>query len=229
MTQRPTVALVNNESVLLDTMQLFFAAAGLHTRAFLNTGQALDQLSATPADLLITDYRNHPFYGDELVRRLRQSVDMPVIFYSAHADWLSDTCHAALLADDYLEVGCSMSVLVARAKAILKRSVKPPPLFTYQSIILDLDRHTSTCRGQPIYLNVPELFVLAHLIHHAGRLVDACELMAAVYGRAVECDEQVVAMHVRRLTWKLQRILPAFCDIECVFGIAYRLPARHRA
>lgn len=122
--ERRAVALVDNERHILTSLTMVLEAAGFRVRAFSDTASAFEALAAEPADVTILDFSNKLFDGLELFRRLRQLSDMPMIFLSAHADRLEELDVGA---DDYITKPFSLSFVVERVKAVLRRHRRTSP------------------------------------------------------------------------------------------------------
>lgn len=116
------IVVVNDEPNILEIVQSLLQEEGYSVRAFAHGFDALAAISAEPADLLITDGSNRPMTGVELVRRLREVSDVPVVFLSAWAREIEAELRGTELeAQDYIELPFSGAELVKRVWAVLER------------------------------------------------------------------------------------------------------------
>jgi DNA-binding response OmpR family regulator len=165
--------------------------------------------------------------GWEVCRRLRKNSDTPVIMLTARGEEIDRVAGLTLGADDYVVKPFSPRELVARVKAVLRRTVKPAQenisVFVYGGIRLDLEMRRLTVNGELVSLTPHEYSLLAALIATPGRTFTRDELLARLYpkGDAVVID-RVVDVHIGKLRQKIepQPAKPQF--ILTVRGIGYR-------
>ena len=211
MSAKPTIALVHEERNVLTSIGIAFEAAGFDVRSYDDGQAALEALSAAPADIGILGRSLPRLYGPDLFVRLRKSTRMPVIFLSSHGDDLADEVQGA---DDYLATGCPSSLLVDRARMILRRGRD-------DGLVVDSVLRQCVWRRTRVYLNMPE-FLMIEAMAKSG-VCTRFALMEAAYGPEVAMDERVVDDHIAAMQRKFRRIDASVDMIEAVSGVAYRL------
>jgi two-component system response regulator ChvI len=116
MEDKRSIALVDDDRRILASLTMTLEAEGFLVRAYGDTASALSALTADPPDIALLDYKNKPFDGLELFRRLRKVSTIPIMFLSAHAEKLREL---AVGADDYIAKPYSQRLLLERVKALL--------------------------------------------------------------------------------------------------------------
>jgi DNA-binding response OmpR family regulator len=145
--------------------------------------------------------------GTEICHRLRESGDWtPVLFLTARDDEIDRILGLEQGADDYLTKPFSPRELVARVKAVLRRTAGPPEaerVRTVGSVVLDPTRHSVRAGGLPVALTPTEFDLLAHLLARPGRVYTREELLASVWGYAAHGGTRTVDVHVAQVRAKL--------------------------
>ncbi|BBO75233.1 DNA-binding response regulator [Desulfosarcina widdelii] len=182
-------------------------------------------------DLVILDLMIPKLDGWEVCRRLRQHSDVPVIMLTARDEEIDRVAGLTLGADDYVVKPFSPRELVARVKAVLRRTANTPlsteAVLTHGPVRLDLEKRRLTIDGRPVDLTPHEYALLAALMKTPGRTFTRDELLGHLYpkGEAVVID-RVVDVHIGKLR---QKIEPAPAEpryIKTVRGIGYRFAER---
>jgi phosphate regulon transcriptional regulator PhoB len=221
------VLVVEDEPDIRDLLAFHLEREGyLVTRA--STGaEALRQLRATAPDLVILDLMLPEMDGLEVCRRLRADAGtaaLPVIMLTAKGDEVDRVVGLEIGADDYIVKPFSPKELLARVRAVLRRSRAPAagtPL-AVGGIVLDSATHQVSVGGRPLALTPKEFDLLRALLEARGRVLSREHLLDRVWGyaRADEIESRTVDVHVRRLRAKLgaegERILT-------VKNVGYRL------
>lgn len=215
MSNKPNVALVHKDRNILSSIGIAFEGAGFDVQSYDDGQAALEALEAAPADIGILGRTLPRLYGPDLFVRLRKSTRMPVIFLSSHGDDLADQVPGA---DDYLAIGCPSSLLVDRARMILRRGRND------DGLVIDAVRREVTWRKTRVYLNMPEFLMLEAMAKDG--VCTRFALMEAAYGSAVAMEEAIVDDHIAGLQRKFRRIDPSIVVVEPVSGVAYRLGQR---
>src|SRR6478609_7760622 len=161
----PTIALVDDDRNILTSVSIALEAEGYKVETYTDGASALDGLVARPPQLAIFDIKMPRMDGMELLRRLRQKSDMPVIFLTSKDEEIDELFGLKMGADDFITKPFSQRLLVERVKAILRRSAprdpsapgaatgEPAPgkaLIERGSLVMDEERHTCTWKGQRV-------------------------------------------------------------------------------
>jgi DNA-binding response OmpR family regulator len=167
--------------------------------------------------------------GLEALRVFRQRADIPVILVTARRRELDTILGLELGADDYITKPFNPDVLLARVKAVLRRSAAPPPptlepeQLTVGDLVIDPAAHTVTVAGRPVTLNAREFAVLHTLARDAGRVLSIDDLIARVWGAEYTGEPQVVYVHIRWLREKIEEDPKRPARILNVRGVGYKL------
>jgi two-component system response regulator ChvI len=227
----PTIALVDDDRNILTSVSLVLEAEGYRVTTYSDGAAALDGLKQSPPDLAIFDIKMPRMDGMELLRRLRQKSDLPVIFLTSKDEEIDELFGLKMGADDFIRKPFSQRLLVERVKAILRRSQPKdalPAVETEKKVIergalrMDPERHTCTWNGQPVALTVTEFLVLQSLAQRPGVVKSRDNLMDAAYDDDVYVDDRTVDSHIKRLRKKFKMVDDDFDMIETLYGIGYR-------
>jgi two-component system, OmpR family, response regulator ChvI len=167
----------------------------------------------------------------ELLRRLRQRTDMPVIFLTSKDDEIDELFGLKMGADDFIRKPFSQRLLVERVKAVLRRVVpkdgSTPVIEMNKAIergklVMDPDRHACTWDGKPVTLTVTEFLILQALAQRPGIVKSRDALMDAAYDDQVYVDDRTIDSHIKRLRKKFKQVDDDFEAIETLYGVGYR-------
>jgi two-component system OmpR family response regulator len=182
-----------------------------------------DRILALAPDLVILDVGLPGGDGFDLAARLRAGRDVPIMFLTAR-DMVEDRLRGfALGADDYLVKPFTLEELLARLRAVLRRTGRLDRVIEAGDLIIDEQAGLATRGGEPLELTPTELRVLAYLVRHRGLVLSKTQLLTQVWGYDAY-DPNVVEVHVSALRRKLEARGPRI--IETVRGLGYRLSPR---
>jgi two-component system response regulator ChvI len=225
-----TIALVDDDKNILASVTLLLEQEGYHVRAYADPAAALTALSATPPDLAVLDIKMPRMDGLELLRRLRQTADMPVIFLTSKDEEIDELMGLNAGADDYIRKPFSQRLLLERVKAVLRRGEAHkgvPGEVKKESLVrgklgLDPQRHECTWEGKPVRLTVTEFLILQCLAQRPGFVKSRDNLMDAAYDDQVYVDDRTIDSHIKRLRKKFKLVDDDFDAIETLYGVGYR-------
>lgn len=229
------IALVDDDRNILTTLSIALQAEGYATRVYSDGETALAALRSNPPDLAVFDIKMPRMDGLELLRRLRESSALPVIFLTSKDQEADEEVGLALGADDYISKPFSQRLLLARIRAILRRAAPleladdgaaPPREGADGTIIrgrlaMDPARHQVTWGGRPVSLTVTEFLLLEALAQRPGVIKSRNQLMDAAYPDDVFVDDRTVDSHIKRLRRKFRAIDNDFGAIETLYGAGY--------
>jgi two-component system response regulator ChvI len=171
--------------------------------------------------------------GMELLRRLRQTSDLPVIFLTSKDDEIDELFGLKMGADDFITKPFSQRLLVERVKAVLRRAAAAPEngakagepsanTLERGQLVMDKERHTCTWNGKQVTLTVTEFLILYALAHRPGVVKSRDSLMDAAYDDQVYVDDRTIDSHIKRLRKKFKVEDDDFDMIETLYGVGYR-------
>ncbi len=229
----PTIALVDDDRNILTSVSIALEAEGWRVHTYTDGASALDGLKASPPDLAIFDIKMPRMDGMELLRRLRQKSELPVIFLTSKDDEIDELFGLKMGADDFIRKPFSQRLLVERVKAVLRRTApkgeagaaKPTDaakLLERGHLSMDQERHTCTWKGEPVVLTVTEFLILYALAQRPGVVKSRNALMDAAYDDQVYVDDRTIDSHIKRLRKKFKVVDDDFEMIETLYGVGYR-------
>ena len=231
MNARRTIALVDDDRNILTSVSMALEAEGFSVRTFADGAEALEGLNTRPADLVVLDIKMPRMDGMELLGRLRQKNQMPVIFLTSKDDEIDEVVGLRMGADDYITKPFSQRLLIERIRAVLRRaelSGEPEKkggtekVITRGELIMDPSRHMCTWRSRPVSLTVTEFLILQALAIRPGHVKSRDQLMDAAYGENIYVDDRTIDSHIKRLRKKFKAADDDFGKIETLYGIGYR-------
>jgi two-component system response regulator ChvI len=227
-----TIALVDDDRNILTSVSIALEAEGFNVKTYADGASALTALSGTPPDLAVLDIKMPRMDGMELLRRLRQKVDVPVIFLTSKDDEVDEELGLQLGADDYIKKPFTQRLLLARIRAVLRRTAALPETMTVEGedvqimkrgkLVMDPLRHSCTWDGKPVTLTVTEFLILQSLAQRPGYVKSRDNLMDAAYDDQVYVDDRTIDSHIKRLRKKFKMVDTDFNAIETLYGVGYR-------
>ncbi|QOG07638.1 MULTISPECIES: response regulator transcription factor [Aureimonas] len=228
----PTIALVDDDRNILTSVSIALESEGYRVETYTDGASALEGLQARPPHLAIFDIKMPRMDGMELLRRLRQKSDLPVIFLTSKDEEIDELFGLKMGADDYIRKPFSQRLLVERVKAILRRGAprdatakpgaNPEASLERGQLVMDQERHTCTWMGKPVTLTVTEFLILHSLAQRPGVVKSRDALMDAAYDEQVYVDDRTIDSHIKRLRKKFKAIDDDFDMIETLYGVGYR-------
>ncbi|ABC62519.1 response regulator transcription factor [Erythrobacter litoralis] len=234
-TKRRIIALVDDDRNILTTVSIALQSEGYDTRVYSEGDTALKALLENPPDLGVFDIKMPRMDGMELLRRLREHSELPVIFLTSKDDERDEEAGLEMGADDYISKPFSLRLLLARIRAILRRSgleegesVGTAPgesevgeTYARGRLTVDPARHQVTWDGKPVSLTVTEFLILEALAARPGVIKSRNQLMDAAYPDEVYVDDRTVDSHIKRMRRKFRSVDREFGAIETLYGAGY--------
>ena len=230
-----TVALVDDDRNILTTLSIALQAEGYAIRVYSDGEAALKALTENPPDLAVFDIKMPRMDGMELLRRLRATSDLPVIFLTSKDEEQDEEAGLAMGADDYIAKPFSQRLLLARIRTILRRAaperdegedttagpIEETVILERGRLRMDPSRHRVTWDGRAVSLTVTEFLILECLAQRPGVIKSRNQLMDAAYPDDVFVDDRTVDSHIKRLRRKFRATDPEFEAIETLYGAGY--------
>jgi len=227
----PTIALVDDDRDILTSVSIALEAEGYRTMTYSDGASALDGFKTSPPDLAILDIKMPRMDGMELLRRLRQKSDVPVIFLTSKDEEIDELFGLKMGADDFIRKPFSQRLLVERVKTLLRRSISKDganpkeagaKVLERGQLRMDPERHICTWKSEVVTLTVTEFLILQALATRPGVVKSRDALMDAAYDDQVYVDDRTIDSHVKRLRKKFKSVDEAFDMIETLYGVGYR-------
>ena len=221
------VLIVEDEPDIRELVVHHLKREGYQVSAASSGEEALRQVQAAPPDLVLLDLMMPAMDGLEVCRRLRQdpaTAMLPIVMLTAKGDEVDRVLGLEIGADDYIVKPFSPKELLARVRAVLRRSRAAPGAAPLKvgALVMDLGTHTASVGGEPLTLTPKEFDLLRALVEARSRVLSREFLLDRVWGysRASEIESRTVDVHVRRLRVKLG---PEGRRILTVKSVGYRL------
>ena len=225
------IALVDDDRNILTSVSMALEAEGYEVRTYTDGASALAALTSHPPDLAVLDIKMPRMDGMDLLRRLRQKSDVPVIFLTSKDEEIDEVLGLRMGADDYMRKPFSQRLLIERIRAVLRRReangddserAEADKAITRGKLVLDPLRHSCTWDGKPVTLTVTEFLILQALAARPGFVKSRDQLMDAAYDDQVYVDDRTIDSHIKRVRKKFRAVDDSFASIETLYGVGYR-------
>ncbi|MFM9977533.1 MAG: response regulator transcription factor [Sphingomonadaceae bacterium] len=227
-----TIALIDDDRNILTSVSIALQAEGFVTRLYADGDTALRAMRENQPDLAVCDIKMPRMDGLELLRRLRETSALPVIFLTSKDDELDEALGLALGADDYITKPFSQRLLIARIRAILRRvdittaagggDETPAEPILRGRLRMDPARHQVSWSGRNVTLTVTEFLILEALATRPGVVKSRNQLLDVAYQEDVYVDDRTIDSHIKRLRRKFREVDPKFDAIDTLYGAGYR-------
>ncbi len=218
------ILVVDDEQRIIDLAQMYIEQEGYQVDSATDGLQALEKILADEPALIVLDLMLPSIDGLEICRRVRNQSDVPIIMLTARSDDIDKIVGLELGADDYLTKPFNPRELVARIKAILRRSVAKPNTEAKTIEIANLKispQHRSvTIDGETVDLRMKEFDLLVTLAENPNIVFSREKLLNVVWGYDFAGETRTVDVHVAHLRHKLEGMTPT---IDTVWGVGYKL------
>jgi DNA-binding response OmpR family regulator len=223
-----TILVVDDEPTIVEVVELYLRREGFQVLTAGDGAAALASVERQRPDLVVLDQMMPGINGLEVLRRLRAGGNLPIIMLTARGEEADRVVGLELGADDYVTKPFSNRELVARVKAVLRRTQPEPAGTTETNTItigglkMDVNARAVTLDGQPISLTAREFDLLAFLMRNPGQVFTREQLLDNVWGYTFASDMSTVTVHIRRLREKIERdpTNPSF--LQTVWGVGYK-------
>ncbi len=215
-----TILVVDDEPQIAEIATDYLRLAGFGVIAAGDGVRALEAVRGRRPDLVVLDLGLPRLDGIDVARAIRRESDLPIIMLTARVHEDDRLRGLEIGADDYITKPFSPRELVARVKAVLRRSEtreQRGDTFRAGDLLIDLPRMSLTRGGEPIDLTPTELQLVATLARHAGRVFTRAQLLDAVRGSDAEAFDRAIDSHIKNIRRKIGAE-----RIETVYGIGYK-------
>jgi DNA-binding response OmpR family regulator len=220
-----TILVVDDEPKIVQLARDYLEHAGFAVVTAPDGRSALDEVRHRRPDLVVLDLGLPQLDGLDVTRSIRRDSNLPIVMLTARDDEVDKLVGLELGADDYLTKPFSPRELVARVKAVLRRTERPAEpgdVIRAADLTLDVPRMRAELGGRPIDLTATEFQLLATLAGQPGRIFTRSQLLDAVHGVAFESYERAIDTHVKNIRRKLEPDPREPRYVLTVYGVGYR-------
>jgi two-component system, OmpR family, response regulator RegX3 len=227
----PTVFVVEDEETFIEALTVGLKKEGFRVQVARDGAQALERFDAVRPDIVLLDLMLPKISGVDVCRELRARSRVPIIMVTAKGSEVDTVVGLEVGADDYVTKPYRLRELVARMRAVLRRTADRVPdrasggdeVLASGDLVLDPERHEVSVHGQPIDLPLKEFEVLQLLLERAGRVVTRDALIDEVWGHDYVGDTKTLDVHIKRLRSRIEPDPSAPERILTVRGVGYKL------
>jgi two-component system alkaline phosphatase synthesis response regulator PhoP len=224
-----TILVVDDEANIRELARIYLEQEGYQVTMAATGTQALDLIGRQPPALVVLDLMLPEIDGWEVCRQVRATSRLPIIMLTARDDDVDKIVGLELGADDYITKPFNPRELVARVRAVLRRSQATPPspaeaIRQIGNLSIDPAAREVTVDGSPVALRAKEFELLLALVSHANKVLTRQQLLDQVWGYDYYGETRTVDVHISHLRDKLGH---SDLQIETVWGVGYKLVNRH--
>lgn len=232
---KPVILLVDDEDHIRELCRLYLQSAEFEIVEAADGLSALKKLEQQAVDLVVLDIMLPGIDGFGVLKAIRErQVWLPVVMLTAVGDEEDRIAGLEQGADDYLIKPFSPKELVARVRAVLRRTQAPQTLeemeiLRFPGLMLDAQQRLATAGGEVLTLTPREFDLLWFLAQHPQQVFSRTQLLDRVWGFDFEGDGRTVDVHITRLRQKLMKAASDYQYVETVWGQGYRFKPHERA
>ena len=201
---KPLVMVVEDDAAIATMLRYNLEKHGYRVEEAVDGQEAITRIAETQPDLVLLDWMLPVMSGIEVCRQIRrrpETRDLPVIMVTARAEDQDSVRGLNTGADDYITKPFSIEALLARVRALLRRSntVLAKGHLTFHDVIMDLTSHRVSRNARALHLGPTEYRLLEFFLNHPRRVFSREELLDAVWGKDIHVEPRTVDVHIRRL------------------------------
>ena len=223
------ICLIDDDQNILASLSLALKSEKFDVETYSDGIAGLEALKDNNFDIAILDIKMPRLDGLEVLQKLRNSSDIPVIFLTSKDDEIDQLLGLKMGADDYITKPFSQKLLIERVKVILKRAsfsnkenqVNNDSLIERGNLLLNMDRHECHWKEERIKLTVTEFLLLESLVNRPGYVKNRDQLMSAAYSDDLYVDDRTIDSHIKRLRKKFKSYDKSFDQIRTRYGSGY--------
>ena len=224
------ICLIDDDQNILASLSLALKSEGYIISTFSDGLSGLNSLKEDDYDIAILDIKMPRLDGLEVLQKLRQTSNLPVIFLTSKDEEVDQLLGLKMGADDYITKPFSQKLLIERVKAILRRSndtltsndKEISNIIKRGKLSLNMNRYECFWDDVAIKLTVTEFLLLESLASRPGYVKSRDQLMSAAYDDDIYVDDRTIDSHIKRLRRKFKNLDKNFESIETLYGVGYR-------
>lgn len=229
-----TIALVDDDRNILTSVSMALEAEGFAVKTYNDGEEGYKAVTEKTPDLVVLDIKMPRMDGMEVLTKLRETSQVPVIFLTSKDDEVDEVIGLRMGADDYITKPFSQRLLIERIRALLRRQelmqdnkAAGAPEDSKEktvrgNLVLDDARHLCTWKGEAVNLTVTEYLLVKALAQRPGHVKNRDQLIDMAYGENIYVDDRTIDSHIKRVRKKFRAVDDAFNQIETLYGIGYR-------
>jgi two-component system alkaline phosphatase synthesis response regulator PhoP/two-component system response regulator ResD len=218
-----TILIVDDEPNIVELNRMYLEGAGYRVLTARTGPEALARFRSEHPDLLVLDLMLPGLDGWDVCRKIRSESQIPIIMLTARTEDIDRILGLELGADDYVTKPYNPRELVARVRAVLRRTNPPvdtPAVLHIGDLTLDPARRTVTANGEQLTLRAKEFDLLQHLMKNSGIVLSREQLLSQVWGYDFAGETRTIDVHVAALRRELR---DSDVGLETVWGVGYKL------
>lgn len=224
METKPLILIVEDQPKLAALLHEYLEQADYKTHIIDNGLQVVSWVKQNSPSLILLDIMLPGKDGMEVCKEIREFSQVPIIMVTARVEEIDRLLGLELGADDYICKPFSPREVVARVKAVLRRSqIKQESPFKNEIFDMDEERYSVSYLGQPLNLTVVEFRLLKKLLSSQGKVYSRSQLIDQLYDDHRIVNDRTVDTHVKNLRKKLEHVAPNKNIIRSVYGVGYKL------
>jgi two-component system, OmpR family, response regulator RegX3 len=230
-----TILVVEDEDSFVEALTVGLRREGFRVHVARDGAQALDLFDAVRPDLVLLDVMLPRISGIDVCRELRSKSRVPIIMVTAKGSEIDTVVGLEVGADDYVTKPYRLRELVARIRAVLRRTpidegvLLTGDAITVGDVAIDPDRHEVVIRGQHVQLPLKEFELLGLLLENAGRVLTRETLIDRIWGPDYVGDTKTLDVHVKRLRGKVETDPSNPSRIVTIRGLGYKFEVPREA
>jgi len=225
-----TIALVDDDRNILTGISMALEREGFKVQTYIDGESALVGLSRNPPDLAIVDIKMPRMDGEELLKRIRKKMSIPIIFLTSKDEEVDELLGLKLGADDFIKKsgGFSMKVLIERIRVQLRKKTNTAEdlknLIVHGKLKLDPNQLECEWNGKslPDKLTTTEFLIVKELAKRPGVIKERAHLMDIAYKENTDIEDRTIDSHIKRIRKKFKKVDDKFSSIETRYGSGYR-------
>ena len=225
-----TIALVDDDRNILTSLSIALEREGFKVQTYIDGESALIGLSRNPPDLAVVDIKMPRMDGEELLKRIKKKMSIPIIFLTSKDEEVDELLGLKLGAEDFIKKsgGFSIKVLVERIRVQLRKKINSQDeaknLIVHGKLKLDPSQLECQWNGKslPEKLTTTEFLIVKELAQRPGVIKERAHLMDIAYKENTDIEDRTIDSHIKRIRKKFKRVDEKFSSIETRYGSGYR-------
>jgi len=225
-----TIALVDDDRNILTSISMALENEGFKVQTYIDAESALVGISRTPPDLAVIDIKMPRMDGEELLKRLRKKITIPILFLTSKDEEVDELLGLKLGADDFIKKsgGFSIKILIERIRVQLRKKINnvedSKNLIRHGKLVLDSSQLECEWNGKflPEKLTTTEFLIVKELAKRPGIIKERAQLMDIAYKDNTDIEDRTIDSHVKRIRKKFKKVDENFSAIETRYGSGYR-------